>query len=177
MSKGLENLILKHKAAIVSQWFEAVVQSYPADTAEFLQGQTDPFANPVGSITRDNLQGLLEHLFEAPDVNAAGRHLDPILRVRALQNFSPSQATAFVFELKAVLRRILKKDLDRPGLAGDLARLEDGIDRLGLMAFDIYMACKEQVYRLKANETRNRVFRAFEKAGLVKEDPERGPDH
>jgi hypothetical protein len=176
MSKGLENLIFKYKSAIVSQWFEAVVQSYPADTAEFLQGQTDAFANPVGSITRENLQGLVEHLSETPDVTAAGRHLDPILRVRAVQNFTPSQATAFVFELKPVLRRILKKDLDKPRLAEDLARLEDGIDRLGLMAFDIYVACKEQVYRLKANETRNRVFRAFEKAGLVSGDPEKGSD-
>jgi len=167
MHKDLENLICKNKAAIIKKWFEAVVQSYPADTAEFLSGQSDQFANPVGNITRESLHGLLEHLVEAADLSTAARHLDPILRVRAVQNFTPSQATAFVFQLKPVLRQTFKKQLGQGRLADDLAGLEDRIDRLGLMAFDVYMACKEQIYRLKASETRNRVFRAFERAGLV----------
>jgi hypothetical protein len=38
------------------------------------------------------------------------------------------------------------------------------------------MACREKIYELKANETRNRTFKAFERAGLIKKDPGEVPD-
>ena len=57
-----------------------------------------------------------------------------------------------------------------PDLKDELTKLEDRIDHLCLMAVDLYVACREQVYQLKANETRNRVFSAFERAGLVDKD-------
>jgi hypothetical protein len=31
------------------------------------------------------------------------------------------------------------------------------------------MECREKIYQISANETRNRVFRAFERAGLISE--------
>jgi hypothetical protein len=38
------------------------------------------------------------------------------------------------------------------------------------------MECREKVYQIKANETKNRTLRAFARAGLVTEVPEEGPD-
>jgi hypothetical protein len=38
------------------------------------------------------------------------------------------------------------------------------------------MQCREKIYELKANEMKNRTFRAFERAGLVSEMPEVEPD-
>jgi hypothetical protein len=43
---------------------------------------------------------------------------------------------------------------------------------LGLLAFDIYMQCREKIYELKANEMKERTFKAFARAGLVKEPDE-----
>jgi len=48
-----------------------------------------------------------------------------------------------------------------------LLEFESKIDQLCLLAFDLYMDCKEKIYELSANETRNRTFRAFERAGLI----------
>jgi hypothetical protein len=61
-------------------------------------------------------------------------------------------------------------ELQSQGLKNEFDRLEANIDRLVLTAFDLYVACKEKVYQLKANETRNRVFRAFDRAGLISKD-------
>jgi hypothetical protein len=36
-----------------------------------------------------------------------------------------------------------------------------------MMAFDLYMQCREKIYQLSANEMKNRTLRAFERAGLV----------
>ena len=76
--------------------------------------------------------------------------------------------------LKKILRENLKKELQDKKIAAELVELESKIDQLCLTAFDIYMQCREKVYQISANETRNRTFRAFKRAGLISGEPE-GP--
>lgn len=167
MRKGLKGLIEDRKDRIIKEWFDTAVQTYAPDTAEFVKGQKDPFANPVGSTTIKALQFLLDQLLKDVNHQTSSDGLDSIIRIRAVQNFTPSQATAFIFSLKAVLRNSLKKELKDVQLINELLAFESKIDELCLLAFDIYMQCREKVYQIGANETRNRVFRAFERAGLV----------
>ena len=131
--------------------------------------QKDQFANPVGNNTLKGLQGLLDLLQFDLDAQKAVVHLDPIIRIRAVQAFTPSQATAFVLSLKTVLRETLGKKIRGDQMIADLLEFESKIDRLCLMAFDIYMECKEKIYQISANETRNRTLSAFERAGLLSE--------
>lgn len=170
MGKELAQLIIDKKATILSSWFDAAVQGYASDTSQFLKSRKDQFANPVGHTTRKGLEGLLDQLLAGPGQHQVATHLDPIVRIRAVQDFTPSQAIAFIPALKHVLRSTLKDELHRPELREALVAFEDGIDRLFLTAVDLYVACREKVYQLKANETRNRVFSAFERAGLVSKD-------
>jgi hypothetical protein len=111
----------------------------------------------------------LEELLKDFDRRAMATYLDPIIRIRAVQAFTPSQATLFILSLKKVLRDTFARELRDNRLAVELVQLESKIDRLCLMAFDIYMECREKIYQISANETRNRVFRAFERAGLISE--------
>ena len=174
MGRGLEKLIEQNKAAITKKWFDLTVQTYAADTADFLKSKTDPFANPVGSTTQKGLDAILDQLIHAMEPAALNACLDPIIRIRAVQNFTPSQATAFILSLKKVLRDNLVKELHDSRLAAELVAFESKIDQLCLMAFDIYMQCRENIFQISSNETRNRTFRAFERAGLIAETPE-GP--
>jgi hypothetical protein len=41
------------------------------------------------------------------------------------------------------------------------------IDELSLIAFNIYVECREKIFQLKANEVRDRTFKALRRAGLV----------
>ncbi|MBW2439412.1 MAG: RsbRD N-terminal domain-containing protein [Deltaproteobacteria bacterium] len=165
----MEKVLSKNKAAIAKQWFHLAAQTYAVDTAKFLQSKTDPFANPVGSALMTGLDGILEHLIHATDPNTLHSHLDSIIRIRAVQDFSPSQATAFILSLKKVLRDYFAKELRDSRLAAEFIELESSIDQICLIAFDIYMQCREKVYQISANETRKRTFKAFERAGLIKE--------
>jgi hypothetical protein len=171
MAEGQFNLIVNQRTVIIEKWFDAAVRSYAPDSAAFIRSQQDPFANPVGSQMRKSLEALFGELTGGMDAVAVTRGLDPIVRMRAVQPMAPSQALAFVFALKTVLRDLLGK---RPDAVHALADIDARIDLVGLAAFDLYMDCRAQIMDLKANETRNRVFRAFEKAGLVA--PETGPD-
>ena len=169
MGKGLEIILEKNKAAIAKKWFNLAAQTYALDTAQFLKSKTDPFANPVGSTMLTGLDGILDQLIHTMDPETLNSHLDSIIRIRAIQNFTPSQATAFILSLKKVLRKYLAKELHDSRLAAEFIEFESKIDKICLMAFDIYMQCREKVYLIGANETRNRTYRAFERAGLIAE--------
>jgi hypothetical protein len=101
--------------------------------------------------------------------------LDGIIRIRAVQDFSPSQAIAFIFQLKKVIREALDKEIGEHQLSDDLLVLESKIDDLALVAFDVYMGCREKIYALSANEARNQVYRLLQKKGLMAEIPEWEP--
>jgi hypothetical protein len=162
----LEQLARKKKV-IVKAWFDGIVASYPVDTAQFLKGQKDPFANPVGQTTLNNLEPLMDHLLNEADPQAVRGLLDPIIRIRAIQDFTPAKAVGWIFDLKEIIRKA-SGTLDGRHLK-ELRELERHIDQLGLLAFDIYMQCREKIYDLKANEMKARTYNAFARAGLIKE--------
>jgi hypothetical protein len=175
VGKGLGKIIEQEKAAILRKWFDLAIQAYDPDAVKFFANQKDPFANPVGNKTLNGLQGLLDQLLSELDPRAVNTYLDSIIRIRAVQAFTPSQATAFIFSLKKVVRETLGKKIHDGQIMKDLWVFESKIDQLCLMAFDIYMECREKIYQISANETRNRTFRAFERAGLIVEDTEDRP--
>ena len=172
---GVGNLLATHKDAILKKWFDVVVNTYPPDTARFLSHKKDAFDNPVGAATFKGLAAILEEILKSPDPQALAQHLDPIIRIRAVQNFSPSQAVGFVFALKGIVRETLGRHKAANGGLDGLLSLEEKIDRLGLVAFDVYVRCREKIFELRANESRNLFFKAFERAGLVTELPEDSP--
>jgi hypothetical protein len=66
------------KQEILKSWFQATVDSYPADTAQFLKGQKDPFANPVGKTTYQSLDALVDALATGAGRDEMVAALDPI---------------------------------------------------------------------------------------------------
>ena len=164
----LEQLARK-KNTVVKQWFERLMETYPADTAQFLRSQKDAFANPVGQTSLQSLNSLFDHILAGFDHKTIQSIIDPIIRIRAIQDFTPSKAICFVFDLKDILREAVPADPDDAGTLKALDELYQRIDRLALLAFDVYLQCREKIYDLKANEMRARTLSAFDRAGLIKE--------
>ncbi len=165
----IHSCLQNEKKAIVEQWFDKVVSTYPDDTAKFLKSQKDPFANPVGQTTFSGLTALFDLIISGFDREAAISFLDPIIRIRAVQKFTPTRATRFILDLKPIIRKFVQQRLSVADSIRELLALEDRIDELALLAFDIFMGCREKVFELKANEMRNRTYRAFARAGLIAE--------
>jgi len=172
----LNNLLAQRKTAIIKNWFTLAVETYPPDTASFLKKQKDPFANPVGRTISRGLEALYNELLKEMDHDTIISFLDPIIRIRAIQNFSPSQAISFIFLLKKAIRENIKKEALEEQLFNELLFFESKIDQLAMIAFNLYMECKEKIYDLKANEMRNTTYKAFKRAGLVREMPVDEPD-
>lgn len=141
------------------------MDTYPADTAQFFRSQKDAFANPVGQNSLQSLNELFDLIVENFDPKRAQPIIDPIIRIRAIQNFTPADAVRFVFNLKDIVRKTIPDAADNKNWQA----LDKRIDGLGLLAFDIYMQCREKIYDLKASETQKRIYSAFDRAGLIKE--------
>jgi len=153
----LKKLLLEKKSSVLKKWFNSVVDTYPTDTRRFLKEQKDQFANPVGSTISRELESLLEELLQGMDSKKVSQFLDNVIRIRAIQDFTPSEAIGFIFSLKKVIREELGDEIRESGLYKELLELESEIDKLGLLAFDIYMQCREKTYEIKVNELNNRI--------------------
>jgi len=157
----LEQIIKKNLNQMLSLWFQETINTYPQQTARILGKDANRFDNPVGAVTRETLEAVLNLLTGPHDRDALETALDPIIRIRAVQSFDPADAVSFVFALKEIGPRFLEEQHLKP--------FDRVVDAVALAAFNRLMKCKEEIFLLKATESKRRIHRAFERAGLVEE--------
>jgi hypothetical protein len=170
LTANFKKFLEKRKTTIIKKWFDLVIATYPSETSSFLKKEKDPFGNPVGQTTVNSLEVVFDYLLDKSDEETLISFLDPVIRIRSVQDFSPSRAIGFIFFLKTIIRNELKNDKSGSFDINEVSALDFKIDGLILMAFDIYAKCKETFYQIKANEEKNRFFKAFERAGLITEE-------
>lgn len=170
----LKDLLLERKANILAKWFDRIIESYPPDSSNFLKNQKDRFSNPIGSRISEGINGLFDVLLQDSDPETIYPFLDEIIRMKAVQDFSPSQAVSFIFLLKKVLRETMEREIGEHSVFDELTLLESRIDELALLSFDIFMKCRERIYEIKADEVKRMTFRLLQRANLVCEV--QGPD-
>ena len=159
---SLKDLLTKKKTAILEKWLNLILDTYPADGAKAFKRNTDRFTNPVGYTISKEIDTLYEELVHDMDCNKLHASIDNIVRIRAVQDYSPSQAIAFVFLLKKAIRDEVKSEIREDRLFNEYMEFESRIDELALLTFDIHMMCREKIYALKVNEIKN------EKGMLIK---------
>ena len=152
----LATLLSQKKAAILGRWLTMIYESYPPETAIFLRKEKNRFDNPAGYRISEGLEGLYGALLQEMERDQVLTCLDEIIRIRALQNFTPSQALAFIFLLKNVIRQELAEEIQKENLAAELLDLESRIDGLALLGFDVYTKRREKIYEIKADEAKRR---------------------
>jgi hypothetical protein len=166
-------LLQENKDAIVQRWLEDVLATYPGESAAaFFGRRKDPFANPVGHCLRVGTRGIFEALLDGMDAEKIRQHLHEIIKIRAVQQFSASQAVCFVFHLKEAIRAELGKAVTDPRFSSELAKIDGQIDRIALVAFDVFVQCREQVCELRVNEVKRRVSWVVDKMNKRGFDPE-----
>jgi hypothetical protein len=75
------------------------------------------------------------------------------VRIRAVQALAADEAVGFVL----LLRRIVREQLDPPPPAEALAALDERIDRMALLAFDLFAQCRERLREIRAGEIARRT--------------------
>lgn len=166
----LMDFLAASKEAVLDQWLELVLDSYAPETAVLWKKKKDPFANPVRHKIEDGMRSVVEGLLACqgqPDAAVFVPYLDEMVRVRAVQDFTPSQAISFIFLLKKVMRETLWPHVAEHGLLVELLALESAIDVLAQLCLDIYCQCRESIYQLRVNQVKNQYDRLLKRANLV----------
>lgn len=135
---------------VVGRWVALTLESYPAAMRAQLGAEADPFRNPAGGTIRESLRTLFGEIAGEMRESVVLPALDRFVRLRAVQDFTPADAVRFVFALRTAVR-------ENCGTVAD--SMESRIDELALLAFNQYMACREQIFALRAKEMRLRAQR------------------
>jgi hypothetical protein len=98
------------------------------------------------------------------DADTIQRALDAIIRIRSVQEFTPSEAVGFIFELKTVIRDVIHAQSQGPQDAHDLTELESRVDQVALLAFDKYTECRERLHQVRTKEIRSRTMSLLQRA-------------
>lgn len=165
----IEELFIREQAAIKRLWIDHIVEAYPLDSRDFFKNRNDRFQNPVGAAVAE----MVDSLFTALTGNAAHDDLalilDDFIKIRAVQDFAPSVSIGFILYLKHAVREILSKDIVVNDLSAELWEFDGKVDRLQLIAFDVYSRSRDKLFEIRANELKRSSFIAFKLTGKIPE--------
>lgn len=148
----LKELLICNKSKILRKWLDLVLDTYPPETARFLKDEKDRFANPVAYTVKCNLELLLDDLINKSSNEIVLPHIEEIVKIRAIQDFSPSEAVSFVRLVKAPMISEIKRQAATKEMHSEWLDLEIEIDRLSSIAFNVYSACKDSINQLRIKE-------------------------
>jgi hypothetical protein len=157
----LESLLSQNQKPILERWFDLILETYPANTAAMMRKDKNQFTNPVGSTLSREIDVLFKNLRESSQDEKCQASLDSILKIRSVQDFSPSKAVGFIFLLKRAIGETLKNDIYKESVMDEWMKFQSKIDDLALQAFDIYMDCREKVCEIRVNQARAEKEMAF----------------
>ena len=170
-----KDLLLKNKGAVLDKWFHLILGTYPADTSKFMRQEKDRFANPVGHTITESTEALYEGLLQGMEADQLAGHLEKIIQIRSIQDFSASQTVVIIPFLKKALREEMKRSgIEITQVMEEWFDLESRIDQLSLVAFDIYTKYREKIYEIRINEIKKekeKAFKLLERTGMTSIKP------
>ena len=167
MTMSLEQLLSQKRDTILRRWLDLIAGSRPTGDSPPVRDKAR-FSNPEAHITSRETAALYDELLQNHmDSEKVCSSLDSILRIKAVQDLSPSQAIAIVFLLKEAIADGLAGEIEKQQLLGQWLEFESRIDRLASLAFDIYMQCRENIFQVRMSEVKAQKESALRMLGLV----------
>ena len=165
----LTRVLRQRRDAVLGKWFDLIIATYPPESSRMLGGNKDQFGNPIGYSITKGIEGVYDQLISTMNTDDLRSALDEIIRVRAIQDFTPSEAIAFVFRLKTVVREVLGEQVGTKGhghtggYTEEMNVLDSRIDEVAMLAFDVYMERREKFHEIRASEIKKSSIRLMER--------------
>lgn len=162
---SINNLLSKKRNNIIDKAFDLIISTYPEESRIFLKDKSNRFSNPIGYQTHQTIQQIIDNIIRDEEPESFLLSLENIIQIRAVQDFTPSQAIGFIFLIKKVIYTELYKEAN----SDELMDLMSRIDSLALVGFDIFMKYRERLYDIKAKELIDRTWWLLKKWNIVSE--------
>lgn len=167
----LSDLLVERKEAILERWFDLIVKTYPGLSSIFLH-KKHRWGNPVGT----NIQAAIAELYDEllkKEAGAEVAHLvDKVVRIRSVQDYSPSEAVAILMIVKHVVREQCADEIKSGEVpVMDVLEFESKVDSMLLIAFDIYTKCRNQIYEIRLKDFKQRFSGLLRMKGITVDYP------
>jgi hypothetical protein len=153
----IKEILRQKKDIIVSKWIQSIIDTYPVETSSFLRQQKNRFSNPVGHIIVDTAEKIFEAVLNGNQTLEIKILLNDIIKVRAVQDFLPSHAAGFILSLKQIIHDELKEGIKDENMFNEFLEILSKIDKVTLIAFDLFMEAKEKIFQIRMNEMKNNI--------------------
>jgi hypothetical protein len=154
----LRKLVAEKKGDIGPRWQQLVLETYPPETFEFLKNKKDRFDNPIGHTVAEMVTKVLEGIASGAEAEEYRSAIYPVIQVRAVQGFSPSQAMDAVLLLKRAVFETVGIELLEAGECAVLLSVGAKVDELLGLAFDVYSDCRERIHQIRTDEVKRNLY-------------------
>jgi len=160
MDNSVQKFLSLYRKEIMDSWLESLYSSYHNNAEDLLKHEDDPFLNPVGSTITRCISKIYDGLISGLQPENLRDSLDDIIRIRAVQDFLPSQAISFLFSLRSVVHDFLSSVDDGSVSLKSMKSIDIWFDTAAALGFDIYMECRENIFNLRIREIKKSALRA-----------------
>lgn len=105
----LDELLVEKRAVILTQWEDFLLEKFAPETIRIFKKQKDQFANPMGHKITAGLAELFDVICDTGSQEVETPALGQLIKLRAVQEISASDAVFFVFQLKKIVRKACLK--------------------------------------------------------------------
>ena len=144
MGNSLNTLIVKNHEQILEEWLELRLSIISKQEKSLIIKQMDPLQNLIRHQFNEGLKVILENYVKKGEKYTEA--IEQICRILAIQDFPPSTAMALFYELKVIVRKLVKKT----GVgfkAKEWMEFNSCIENMTLEAFDFYCAQRESMLK------------------------------
>ena len=129
-----------------------VLEAYPPDTQRFFRENKSPYSNAIGFTLRKGMEGIIDQVLRPVSIEENRAILEPVMKVRAVENLPPSQGVKFILPLREVLFDIVKEEIEKGLLGQEWLDLNSRINHLALLSINLYSECREKVNQLSIED-------------------------
>lgn len=142
----LPEIVLRHEKSLLSEWMRL--------QRELGSNRTDRISDSQLQANSARLLRSLADGLEKSDLSDAYSMLDEISRQRAMQGYTPSETTSFVFSFKRPLFDRIGTELAGDGqlLAEEIWNATELLDKLGMHTFEAFQKSREEVISRQQQE-------------------------
>lgn len=161
----LQQILEQNKDTIIEDWAAQTFNTYEPEMVRFLHKEKNQFANPVRNTILTSTEKIYDAILNDVEFNTNYPGLEDIIKLRTVQDFSPSEALSFLFILRNIIRMKLQQSEQVSDSVKEINEFEGKMDKLTALAFDIYTNCRNKIYEIRLKEIRSQSQRAFEILG------------
>ncbi len=152
----LKNLFVEKRTIILQRWLDRVLEAYPPDTKRFFRENKNPYSNPVGFTLRKGMEGIMAQVLQPFSEKDARAILEPVMKVRAVEDLPACRGMDFIPPLREVLSEIVREENRKDILGHEWLELNSRVSRLALLGMTLYSECREKVNQLRIKEWKKR---------------------